>query len=85
MRLRCKAFGCVWDDYSPDCIRCGTRLYDGEVLRENSWCGPLYAMIHKYKHSHWKRHHKCEVCGRSMYLTNQNCCSTECYDEWIPF
>lgn len=83
MKLRCKVFGCLYDDHCS-CARCGEDLYSGLFI-QIGWIDPVYTIIRKWKQNRWKRRHPCEVCKQVMFFTDDHCCSKDCYDEWIPF
>lgn len=33
----------------------------------------------------WALRHHCYVCHRRMWLSKQECCSEDCFDNWLPF
>ena len=84
MRLRCKALGCVCDD-GHSCSYCGTDLYDGFIEQCGCWFRLYYSLRHHWQSARRFRHHRCEACGKPMFMTDDYCCSHKCYDEWTPF
>jgi hypothetical protein len=85
VRLRCKALGCVCDDLLQGCIHCGTDIYTGFITRDASWFRYFYRLQWKWDAARHYRRHECAVCGQTMLLTEDSCCSEKCYKEWIPF
>jgi hypothetical protein len=86
MRILCKIFGCKLDQYGPACIRCNTWLYDwGFVHREMAWLNPWYNFIWRLRCNRDWFFHRCAVCKKPMVFTKKECCSEECYDQWLPF
>jgi len=89
MNIRCRLFGCWISDEPEDhgcCGRCGIWVYDADFRQAGV---PLVEWWRSVR-SKWKRrsnyrHHLCGVCNKPMYLTEESCCSSECYDKWFPF
>lgn len=84
MKLMCKATGCWYDNFGC-CGRCKTHIYEGLIEPENSWLAPLYRLKWKWEQNKWRNKHKCEVCGKAMFFTDEFTCSDACLDKWLPF
>ena len=86
MRLRCKIFGCQLEEYGPACGRCGAWLYNWEFVdRDMALLSPWYNFIWWLRGNRDWFYHRCAVCKEPMFFTKNECCSEECYDDWIPF
>jgi hypothetical protein len=87
MRLKCKAFGCLMDDYG-DCVRCEANTYHGPgphgPFLERGWLTWLHLLYWNVRHWAWPR---CQVCRRFMWpwQPRRYCCSDACFRKWIPF
>lgn len=89
MRISCWLLGCKtgeapWQGHY--CRDCNAYLHSGDFRQAG--CALIEAM--RSVGSWWRRHrryrhHTCEVCTKHMYLTEESCCSHECYDNWMPF
>jgi hypothetical protein len=87
MRLLCKLFGCKSSDpYYPLCDRCSTDIYHWDFIDQSrAWLGWWYFSTWWLRCNRRRFVHKCAVCGRWMFFTSRECCSDECYDNWLPF
>lgn len=85
MRIICRLFGCRFG-CEPFCDRCGAYIYDWTfvqvgrlnwICRGYDWLNfmVIQAIIGR----------RCATCGRRFWRGGQYCCSTKCYDQWIPF
>lgn len=86
-RVRCRIFGCWQMAYSPCCERCGLEYYDEHYVH-----GGLWWMLKRAVVNWWRKHggkivgRKCEVCNRRYWRGYDDvCCSSPCFDKWIPF
>lgn len=87
MRLRCHLLGCI-ATHNPSCDRCRAYLYDDFLER-----GRLTPLLNAWARLCWKLTHgpffgrkRCAQCGKWFWLGyNDNLCSEECHDVWLPF
>lgn len=86
MNILCKIFGCELEEYGPACHRCGTWLYNyGFIAREMAWLYPWYRLTWWLRCNRDWFYRRCAVCKKRMCFTKNECCSEECYSDWIPF
>ena len=68
------------------CHRCGSMYYDGDFRQKGcrfvEW---MRSVKWRFKQRSRYRFHRCDVCQKPLYFTDQDCCSPQCYDKWIPF
>lgn len=85
-RVRCWFLGCVCAQDYPACHHCGADLYGGPFLEEGR-LEPLFRFGRCIRQAIRKLGpKKCCQCGkkyRSGY--DDQLCSEECFDEWLPF
>lgn len=87
-RILCRVWGCIGTPESNgyDCKRCRTNLYEGLwVEPDGSLMRWYYRLIAWWLYRSYYRFHRCEVCDAALFLTDDYCCSDDCYDNWIPF
>ena len=85
-RILCRIFGCEVEEYGPACRRCGTWLYDYPFIQpEGAWLYPWYRLCWWLRCNRDLFWHRCDVCKKPMVFTKKDCCSDECYEQWLPF
>ena len=85
-KILCKIFGCELEENGPACRRCGTWLYNyGFVDQNMAWLAPWYNLVWRLRCNRDWVCHRCAVCKETVFFTKNECCSEECYDNWIPF
>ena len=89
MRILCKIFGCQSSDpYYPGCDRCGTDIYHWDFVQDRAaWLWPWYSFKWWVRCNQKFFIHRCgnEDCRKLVFFTKNQCCSEECYSNWIPF
>jgi hypothetical protein len=85
MRIRCHALGCCEAYAAPVCERCGYHIYDRKFVEwHRGWLTPVVRLWFRVRSTVWPR---CGHCRRRLWLRrwDQDFCSKECFDKWIPF
>ena len=91
MRALCHIFGCEMEDREGGCRRCGTWIYDWTFIhREMAWLNPWYKLhlvvrLQQENSSSIRcENENCQF-SKLVFFTQNQCCSDECYSNWIPF
>ena len=85
LRWICCLTGCVCDRY-PDCVRCGTNIYDSKfVERESSLLCWWYALVNRGTFFRAQFFRRCAHCNKIMLFDKGPCCSEQCWHNWLPF
>lgn len=84
-RIRCYLLGCVTDT-NPGCVRCNADLYDFEFVQIGK-LEPLFNLywgtIRALRRLGPKR---CAECRKKFWRGyDDQLCSEECFNEWLPF
>lgn len=84
-RPKCVLLGCATDDL-PCCARCGADLYDYEFL-QSGWLDPVFRLTSKVLRLIRKLGpKKCRQCGKKYRRGyDEYLCSSECFDNYLPF
>lgn len=87
VRVRCVLLGCLEADTYPGCHRCGCALYDPECI--------VYGLLDPVFDFYWRARRyirrlwpvkRCDQCGKKFVHGYDNeLCSEECHDNWLPF
>lgn len=84
-RILCRSLGCK-HERDPGCTRCNAGIYDPDFC-EYGWLDPLLNAWWRFRR--WLRKlgpKRCDVCGKKYrHGYDENTCSAECFDEWLPF
>lgn len=84
-RLRCILLGCECEEHYPACHFCGADIYEDFI--QFGKLEPLFQLGYRIRRMIRKLHRKrCEQCGRKFWHGyDDEFCSQECADEWLPF
>ena len=83
-RLRCVLLGCAADSL-PECHYCHAGLYEDFV--QSGRLEPLLRTYWRVRRALRRLGRKtCDQCGRKFWRGYDNeLCSEECHDNWLPF
>lgn len=84
VRIKCRLVGC---DGSPYCEQCGTDLYDSMDYIQGGWLDPFVNLYWRTRRLLKKLGPKrCDQCGKKfVHGYDNDLCSEECHDNWLPF
>jgi YodL-like len=80
-RCICQLRGCA-AAHAPACARCRSFIYDPDFIPPRRWPNKLADRARIFKR---KCLHRCEVCRRCIWFSQEPCCSESCFEQWFPF
>lgn len=84
-RLRCKLFGCVQAEDYFGCHFCQAAIYDDFIeVGKLDWFFRLQGRVTRWFRRFERK--KCMQCGKKFWRGYDNeLCSEECHEDWLPF
>lgn len=80
-RLVCHLWGCAATK-TPACVRCHSFIYDPDFIPPRRW---FTNAVDQARVVGRKCLHRCEVCRRYIWFSEEQCCSENCFEQWLPF
>jgi hypothetical protein len=80
-RILCRLKGCAAEE-TPACARCGFFIYDPDFLPPKRWLRAAFDRARRFRR---KCLHRCEVCRSRIWFSDWQCCSENCFEQWLPF
>jgi hypothetical protein len=86
----CELFGCEEHEHAPECVRCGAYYYQGFIFTEEAIWPPIRDAVREFVRRVvrlvWK-YRNCDHCGKRFWADEDDgpCCSSACYEHWMPF
>jgi hypothetical protein len=80
-RILCRLLGCAAAQ-TPACARCRSFIYDPDFLPPGRW---LREVLDGARRLRRKCLHRCEVCRCRIWFSEWQCCSEQCFEQWLPF
>ena len=80
-RLICHLRGCVATQ-TPACVRCHSFIHDPEFIPSRRWSAKIGDQARIVRR---KCLHRCEVCRCCIWFSEEQCCSENCFEQWLPF
>lgn len=89
-RVRCWLIGCNCSEEYPGCTRCQAALYSYDFIERGKlhWLYLIRDLWWRYKHRVMRKigRAKCHQCGKRFWRGyDDEFCSSECFDDFIPF